>query len=298
MRDVMRSRWAVLVAVLCLALAGCGDSNLFESQSDSSGRQADLDAGVSALDDGDWQTARQIFEAMDPDDLDPEVAKYKASTYLAEAGFSAIALLRELVNAPDEADSGEVLYDSLSRMFDDDGDGILTSADAGIRLGAVAEAMKILGVSLPVGPVAGRASPDAPTPEATFQSGLYAAVYAVLSVVQQLEYPAGSGTLLLSIGELRAAVISDPAQLPIGAQDGTGAGVTVPPYFNTALGLVYDAAFVLDATVFAGSTSADGSDVATALTEFLTDLGYLNAAPVAETVTDAELRTYLYSLLD
>jgi len=304
MRHTMRTLGTALVTAAALALAGCGDSNLFDSQSDSSGRQADMEQGVAALDAGDWQTARTIFAAMDQSD--PEVAKYHASTYLAEAGFNAIELLRELSKASDDADGGHVMYESLTRMFDD-GDGVLTSADLfgpdgpdgnGGRLGAIGNALGFLGAGLPnAGRVADRDVPVITNPALTFQAGLYAAVYAVLSVVGQLEDPANPGHLLLSIGELGRSVKSRGDQLPIGNRDGSVPGVLVPDHFNFALGLVYDASFVLDSTVFSGSVQEDGSEVASALAEFLEDLGYLNNLPAADTVDAAELRTYLHGLL-
>lgn len=288
MRHTMRTLGTILVTVAVLALAGCGDSSLFDSQSDSSGREAELEAGVVALDAGDWQTARTIFAAMDQSD--PEVAKYHASTYLAEAGFNAIELLRELSKASDDADGGQVMYESLTRMFDTNADGILTAVDAAGKLDAIRGAMTVLGVSLNG---AGRAAAAPPSSdELTFQAGLYAAVYAVVSVIEQLEDPSQPGNLLLSLDSLRASVDANAGR-PIGAADGSGPGVAVPANFDMALGLVYDAVMVINVPVFDGSNEADGSEVRDALEEFLTDLGYLPDLAVSV----AELRTYLYGLL-
>jgi hypothetical protein len=284
MRNLKRHWWAVAATVLGLALAGCGDSNLFDSQSDSSGRQADLEAALQALDDGDWAAAREILQGMDQSD--PDVVKYHASTYVAEAGFDSIELLRELSTASDAGnESGEVMYDALTRMFDGDGDGILTTADASGKLTAINGALGVLGSQLPGRVAPGRAAAAMSDAE-IFQRGLYAAVYAVVSVVAQLEYPAGSGDLLLSIGELRRVVNGPGAGQPI-------AGVTVGTPFNQALGYVQAAVNALDLTVVSGSNSTDGSEIRDAMNDFLTDIGYLPD----ESVSDAELRGYLTRLI-
>jgi len=59
--------WIVAaLAALGLALSGCGDSNLFDGSGDEDSTQARKEAGIEALNDGDWVRAQEIFGALDP----------------------------------------------------------------------------------------------------------------------------------------------------------------------------------------------------------------------------------------
>ena len=283
MRDVMRSRWAVLVAVLGLALAGCGDSNLFESQSDSSGTQSDLEAGLEALDNSDWPAAQRIFLSMDQSD--PDVLKYLASAYVGEAGFDVLALVEQI----DTGESVDGIYDMVTAIFDD-GTGMLTVEEIAAKVDLVLEALTALGAYEPSVPralrAAGAVSFDTIAVENQFQAGLYSALYVVLSVVEQL-VDTETGEVLLTLAALESA----DACLIIG-------GVVVPEGFDGLLQLVREAVQVIVPDYMGGEFD---NDIARELDQFLTDIGYLVESSEDEgenVVTDNELRSYLRGLLN
>jgi len=107
-----------------------------------------------------------------------------------------------------------------------------------------------------------------------------AAIHAVLGVVEQLEYPQGSGNHLLTVDELR----KHPAVID---------GVTVPDGFDDDLAWVREAVGVLSPELLVGSTPTDGNDIAEDFDRFLRDIGYLPD----EQVTDTELRDFLRRMI-
>lgn len=288
MRDAMRSRWAVGVAVLGLALflTGCGDGNLFEGQSDSSGRQADLEAGLEALDSSDWAAAQRIFSGMDQSD--PEVRKYLASAYVGEAGFDVLTLVEEIDAAQGDDDS---LYAMVTGIFDD-GDGSLSQAEIAAKVDLLLESLVALGAYDPSVPRAGRAAGAVSfgtiAAENQFQTGLYSALYVVMAVVEQLSDPA-TQQVLLTLAALQDA---DPCQVigpvPAAADDG---GVVAPAAADDLLALVRQAVQVIEPEYMGGQFD---NDIAVELDQFLTEIGYLPDG----SVSDTELRGYLYGLVD
>ncbi|MBI5016758.1 MAG: hypothetical protein HZB55_14895 [Deltaproteobacteria bacterium] len=285
--------WAAM-AVLGLALTGCGDSNVFEgASSDGSGSEAKVEAGRRALDERRWDDAIDVFGGLyEADHPDADVAKYLASAYVGKAGFDALTLLKEVAEAQ-KADSGDaesILYDSITRLFDVDGSGTITTDDLVGSEGKLVLLTKAIGYLLPgygaVAPRVAAASAEwTPTKDQTFQGGLYAAVHAVLSVVAQLEYPRGSGTLLLTLDELQAHaadVIPD---------------LVAPTTLDGDLALVDAAMRVLIDGVTGSVEGLDDNDIAPEFDKFLTEIGYLGD-DTPQHVTDQELRDYLSQLLD
>ncbi|HSH68318.1 MAG TPA: hypothetical protein VK997_00270 [Deferrisomatales bacterium] len=289
MLDWMRSPGAVLVAVLGLALAGCGDSNLFEGQSRSSGTQADLEAGLEALDNSDWATAQRIFSGMDQGD--PDVRKYLASAYVGEAGFDVLTLVEEIDAAQADGTSDDGIYDMVTSIFDD-GDGKLTDGEIAAKVDLLLEALTALHVYDPsvarASRTAGAVSFDTIAPENRFQAGLYSAVYVVLAVVEQLADPV-TGDVLLTLSSLQSA---DACQIigPLPAAEADG-GVAAPAAFDDLLSLVRQAVLVLVPDYMGGPFD---NDIAQELDRFLAEIGYLPDA----TVSSTELRSYLYGLFD
>ncbi len=274
-----RSAMAGFLALLAGGLVACGDSNLFEGSSDGSGRQSQLEEGLAALDAENWDEAIRIFGEMDTSD--PDVRRYLASAYVGKAGFDTLALVQRIAEAQQAGSTESVLYDTVTEIFDADGDGVIGSQELEEKSGLFLQALQVLGVG---GGGAARALAAVDTTGMTdteiFQAGVYAAIHAVLSVVAQLEYPAGSGRYLLTLDALRAhpEVIDQ---------------VTVPEGFNTDLGWVRAAVQVLSPEMVAGGESVDGNDLANDMDSFLTEIGYLPD----ENVSDQELRGFLHDLV-
>lgn len=271
-------RWGLLV-ILAVALAGCGDSNLFGGSSDGSGTQADLEKGLEALDAANWDEAIEVFSSMDTSD--PDVRKYLASAYLGKAGFDTLELVDRVAAAQDQGSMQSVAYDAVTQIFDDDGDGEITEEELGGNLELVAKALAVFGIQ-PGGAARAAAAVDTGglTDDEIFQAGVLSAIHAILGVVQQLEYPEGSGHLLLTLDALR----QHPQAID---------AVTVPAGFDDDLAWVREAVGVLSPELLAGSSPVDGNDIADDFNQFLFDIHYLPD----EHVDDTELRQYLHELI-
>ncbi len=143
-----------LALLLTLGLAACGDTNVFEGVASESGYQADLEKGIAALDDQDWDEAIRIFEAMERTE---EVRKYLASAFMGKAGFDVLALVDDIAAFQETGGDASTLYDAATRLF---------GAGGAVSSAALEEARTDVGTSLGVLQGAG----------GTFQAGVYAAV--------------------------------------------------------------------------------------------------------------------------
>ncbi|GAB4273715.1 MAG: hypothetical protein Kow0092_29030 [Deferrisomatales bacterium] len=166
--------WGAFLAVLAVlgwGLSGCGDGNVFEDFSDPSGRQAQIEEALEALDDGQWEEAIATLEVMDPDD--PEVQKYLASAYMGRAGFDTLELVDLIAVAQEGNGDDSVLYDSVTGIFDLDGDGRVTA-------GEIADPDRAADIQAALA-----ALDDASASEdVVFQEGVYAAVQAVVTIAE------------------------------------------------------------------------------------------------------------------
>ncbi len=272
-KQILRYGW--LIAAVAL-LGACGDANLFDGASDPSGSQAEMEQGLAALDQQSWDEAIEIFSAMDTSD--PEVRKYLASAYLGKAGFDTLDLVDRMAQAQETGQADSVAYEAVTDIFDEDGDGQISATELDEKLGLLEKALAVFGIDGGGGAARMVAAVDTSglTDDEIFQAGVLAAIHAVLGVVEQLEYPEGSGNYLLTVDELR----KHPAVI---------AGVTVPDGFDDDLAWVREAVGVLSPELLVGSTPTDGNDIAEDFDRFLRDIGYLPD----EQVTDAELRDFL-----
>lgn len=274
--------WAA-IAASSLIIAGCGDSNIFGSSSSDSGSESKLEKGVSALNDQNWDKAIVIFESLYEEDPNPENAKYLASAYVGKSGFDTLELIKEIAAAEDEGVDESVIYDSVTKLFDDNADGLISASELEAKGDLFLQALEVLVpgfVPAPEKAAAQRTTERSPSDGERFQAGLYAAAHAVLSIVAQAEYPEGSGQLLLTLEQLQA----HPEVIDT---------VEAPDTLDQDLALVSDARDVLIAR-FAGD--ADKNKIAQEFDKFLSDadgIGYESDTHV----TTAELRAYLHKLL-
>ena len=143
-----------LALFAALGLAACGDTNVFEGAASESGYQADLEKGIAALDDQEWDEAIRIFEAMEATD---DVRKYLASAYMGRAGFDVLALVDEVSAFQESGGDASILYDAATTLFG--AGGSVSSAALGAARGDVGTSLEVLQGA-----------------QGSFQSGLYAAV--------------------------------------------------------------------------------------------------------------------------
>jgi hypothetical protein len=227
------------VAVLGLGLAGCGDANVFEDLSSASGEQAQLERGVAALNEGDWDAAIATFEQMDLED--PEVRKYLASAYVGKSGFDTLELVDLIADAQDSEAGSSVLYDSVVQLLGDaDGDGSVSSGELLAKEADVADALAVL--------APGGDADD----EETFQAGVYAALHAVILVAD-----------VLNLDDVSQDAVQGLTDEEIDAQ------VTEESFGDVEQGLETDLALILDAI----GTVVD-SDVSEDLDSFIEDIGF------------------------
>lgn len=101
----------LLVAVI-LCVGGCS-SNLLESVSDDSSREADIESARIAIDDGDYQRAADILEPWyDPLAPDHEIARILASAYMGKAGIDFTYVLEN--SDESDGDSFDTLASALT----------------------------------------------------------------------------------------------------------------------------------------------------------------------------------------
>jgi hypothetical protein len=108
----MKKAYSYLALILFLSLVGC-DRNVFDSVSDDSSSEADIEAAQMALDDGNYQEAIDILEpGYDESAPDQRISRILASAYMGKAGIDLTYILE---NAPDEnSDSFDVIASALS----------------------------------------------------------------------------------------------------------------------------------------------------------------------------------------
>ncbi len=248
-----------------LGLSACGDTNVFEGMSDSSGRRAELEQGLDALDSGDYDKAIEIFSQMDPND--PDVQKYLSSAYMLKAGFDTL----ELVNLIAEAQQGNadtsVLYDSVIRIFDVDGDGRVSSAEVADKRDLVKMARDVLDPEAVT-------DPDAQE-DLTFQKGVYAAVDTVVLIADLLD-------------------MEDITQESVAAKPRSelDQAVEQDEFDQVATDLVGNLAAVDEAVRVVQGAQDQQNDVGTDFDRFLEEIGYADD----QQITRDELVDYLFGL--
>lgn len=282
--------WAALAAV-GLALAGCGDSNVFSGSSSDSGSSAKNEEGVAAINDKNWDKAITIYEQLNQSDPTPENRKYLASAYVGKSGFDTLKLTEQIAQNQESDVPESVVYDSVTTIFDTDGDGVISKAELDEKIAWLGKAIKVFHPSYENGAVGKVGILETADPVLTddeiFQAGICAALHAVLSVVGQLVDPGvvdpGDPTqLLLTLVRLQAALAADPTFLT---------RVVAPDTLNADLALVDAARDILLRGLV--DNEADSNKIANEFEKFLTDVGYLPEGQV----TSEELRLYLNSLL-
>lgn len=275
--------WCLLGAMLTLVAAGCGDSNLFEGLSDESGYEADKEAGLRAMRDRNWPEAVRVFKQLyDAGNQTPEVKKYLAGAYAGSAGFDALSLVEAIADA--QEDGGEsVIYDSVTRMLAGD-DGFLSADDLALKRSLLTEAVSLYDPGYKAARTAARANgvdTAGLTETEIFQSGLYAAVHAILSVAEQLR-----------VDSRRILTLPELAKVP-----GAIVGMELPPELNRDLDWVERAKLSLIRRLGTDAEDDDDNDIAAEFDGFLADLGYYQPDAGDRDVTLPELRAYLDKLI-
>lgn len=109
-----------LAALVLLLSFGC-KSNVFESLSDDSSSEADIERAQMALNDGDYQEAIDILEpGYDASNPDAEAARILASAYMGKAGIDLTYILQNSDSS--EGQSFDVITSALSLDITEDKD--------------------------------------------------------------------------------------------------------------------------------------------------------------------------------
>jgi len=251
------SSLAAALGLVGLLLLGCGDSNVFDGLSGGSEDDATTEAGVQALNDGQWDAAIAIFEQLNAESSNPEIRKYLASAYVGRAGFDTLTLIELIAASQDAGSSESVLYGGVTQIFDD-GDGVVSSADLLAREADVRAAVEVLAPAGQLGE----------SDEEIFQAGVYAALHAVILVGGSLNAPDVSPQGLVDLGP-------DAVDQQVAANF-----VDIQSPLEADLGFVSAAA---DTVV--------NNDVGQDFENFLADIGYGDGA-----MTAPELAAYLNAL--
>lgn len=256
---------------LCLPLSGCGDSNVFDSLADDNSPEAQLDLGLAAIDNGDYESAIATLEALNlayPND--PEIERYLASAYAGRAGFDALTLIN-ILSQDDEGGNDAEMFRTIGDLFGADESGNIPELAS--KIADVGSALDLL-------------APDGLTDdESRFQAGLYGATQSVLLTVDILDGASIDRIETMTNDEI-ATRVGNNFGAPLSDTDPTAKGVALVE----SLALVADAAIDLANSV--DPASGDSNDIAVEMDIMLGDIGYADDNDVDQN----ELTLYLQSL--
>lgn len=255
---------------LAFLLSGCGDDNLYESLSDSSGGEAKREEGVEALDNEQWDEAIAIFSGQEDSDM---TRKYWASAHMGKAEFDTLELVALIDEAQEDSGDASVLLDSAMQIFDDDNDGSLDLEALNYKLDEVEKALDVLIAGGYEGGYSdGNTDTTGLTEDRLVQTGIFAAVHAVLTISEGIDVTGMS---------------DDWRPLDISELHPSSYAVTLPETLDADLALL-DAA----SEAIIASTTDGSSEISEDFDEFLLDIGYADD----NSVSKAELTAYLNSL--
>lgn len=128
-----------LMVILMAPLTGCGDANIFEGVGDEDTKEAQIEAALIAMDDGDYQTAIDILTTLVQENPgDAQLLQYLGSAYSGSAGLDTLDML-EVIDALDATgESGNI--DMIGLVLGD-ANGQLTSAEVTTKLESINSAI-------------------------------------------------------------------------------------------------------------------------------------------------------------
>lgn len=95
--------------LVLMALAGCGDSNIFEGVGDKNSKQAQTEQALIAMDDGDYQTAINILTTLVQNNPgDAQLLQYLSSAYAGAAGLDTLNILTVINQLDSNGQSGNI----------------------------------------------------------------------------------------------------------------------------------------------------------------------------------------------
>jgi tetratricopeptide (TPR) repeat protein len=125
-----------------MALAGCGDNNLFGGFADDSSKEARMEEALMALDDGRYSTAISILnDLLDSYPDDDELLQYLSSAYSGLAGLDTLNLLQVIDELDSTDDSGSI---DMVGLVLGDANGVLTSEEVTAKLANINNALNAL----------------------------------------------------------------------------------------------------------------------------------------------------------
>ncbi|MGA1875757.1 MAG: hypothetical protein ACMUIA_09110 [bacterium] len=164
-----------LLILTLLCLQGCGDINLFEDLSDSDGYAATIEQIKRDLNAGDFDSVIDYLGPKDPASLSEQEVRYLASAYVGKAGFDTLTLLEEIAEDAD-------LFDVITGIFDDDGNGAISYQELADKIALIDEALVVLSAADPNFSQMTQLGGVEVSIDIRVQRGIYAIVHAILSL--------------------------------------------------------------------------------------------------------------------
>lgn len=137
-----RKALVAVITTIMMTLVGCADSNIFEGLGDKNSKDAQTEAALMAMDDGDFQTAITILLSLAQNNPgDAHLRQYLSSAYAGAAGLDTLNLLEVIDLLDGTGRSGSV--DMIGLVLGD-ADGQLTAAELAAKLENINSAIETL----------------------------------------------------------------------------------------------------------------------------------------------------------
>lgn len=155
-----------LLATLLVGLAGCGDSNVFESMAEDDSQATQIEKAIALMNDSRYAEARDLLLTLDQ--TDPTVRKYLASAYVGNSGFDLLAITSAVADAQENGTGDTVV---LGAVYDLVGFDATTGTLDVTQLDA-----KEAELSAAIDLLIQNSALDPENPDTAFQLGLYALI--------------------------------------------------------------------------------------------------------------------------
>jgi hypothetical protein len=184
-------------ALLLLSLAGCGDSNILEGVGDKNSKEAQTEAALMAMDDGDYQTAIDLLTTLVQNHPgDAQLLQYLSSAYAGAAGLDTLNIL-EVIDTLDEA--GQEGSIDMVGLTLGGADGALTSAQVAAKLENINNAIATLNLI------------QDPNTDQTIHLGVLSMAHLSLALADLIMTDLGSADVVLTEAGIDAQYGGNPA---------------------------------------------------------------------------------------
>lgn len=262
---MVRAALVSLMLVLATAIIGCGDSNILEGFGDENSREAQTEAALMAMDNGDYPSAITILSALVQSyPGDAHLLQYLGSAYSGLAGLDTLSMLDVLDQLDDSGESGNI--DMVGLVLGNDS-GLLTGAQVAEKLGHIEDAIAAINRIA------------APNDDQTVQLGVLSLTHLSLTIADLIMDDMGVDEVTLTEDGIHTLYGSDSADFSSASADAMSA-------------IDQDMANIAEATDTLNALSTENNDIAQDFNDFQTSLDQNGDGLVATT----ELETYVNNL--